>query len=478
MEALSSTPYALGRANIRPALVLTILCSSVFMAALDMFIVNIALDEIGRDVGQVSLSDLSWVLNGYTIFYGALLVPAGRLVDRYGRKAGFLAGLALFTLTSLGCALSSNLTWLVIFRCLQAAGAAVLTPASLGLVLTTMPPEQRARSVRIWASTSSLAGAAGPVIGGLLVDTSWRWIFVLNLPIGVAAAIAALRFLPNPRPEASSRMPDLIGGALLIVAIGSLALGLEKAHDWGWTSSTTLLCSAVVVVGLVAFLVRSARHPAPVLDLSLLRHRVFAWSNIAAFLMSVAFGAELLSVILFLQQRWQWSALKTGLAIAPGPCMVPIFAIVSSRLSKRFSAGSVAALGTMMLAAGPLLLLVSAGENPTYAASLLPGWLLIGVGMGLSLPTIFASATSELPRDQTATGSAVVNMARQMGFVIGTSAFVVILGSSAASSDPDRAFWNVWWFSAATALVAAMASLGIGRQESGAAEAPGAVEAP
>lgn len=464
MEALSSSsPYALARPNARPALVLLILCSSVFMAALDMFIVNIALDDIGRDVGQASLSDLSWVLNGYTIFYGALLVPAGRLVDRYGRKAGFLVGLGLFTLASLGCALSNNLTWLVVFRCLQAAGAAVLTPASMGLVLTAMPPEQRARSIRIWASSSSLAGAAGPAIGGLLIDASWRWIFVINLPIGVAAAIAAFRFLPNPKPESSSRLPDLLGGAILIVAVGALALGLVKAPDWGWTSNLTLLSSAVVVVGFVAFLVRSARHPSPVLDLSLLRHRVFAWSNVSAFLLSVAFGAELLSVILFLEQRWHWSALKTGLAIAPGPCMVPIFAAVSARLSKRFRPGSIAALGTLMLAAGPLLLLFSANASSTFAVSVLPGWLVIGVGMGLALPTIFASATVELPRDQTSTGSAVVNMARQMGFVIGTSAFVVILGSGVAPLDPDRTFWNVWWFSAATGLVATLAALCINR---------------
>ena len=170
----------------RPGIVLLVLSLAAFMASLDVFIVNVAFDDIGRDFPGTGLAELSWVLNAYTIVYAALLVPAGRIADRYGRKGAFLIGLALFTVASAACALAQGIWWLVAFRVLQAVGAAILTPASLGLVVSTMPAAVRARSVRIWAATAAL----GPAVGGLLVEASWRWVFLVNVPVGVAALIA------------------------------------------------------------------------------------------------------------------------------------------------------------------------------------------------------------------------------------------------------------------------------------------------
>ncbi|WP_164020603.1 MFS transporter [Pyxidicoccus trucidator] len=442
-----------------PGIVLAILCSAVFMATLDMFIVNVALGDIGTDLGQSSLSHLSWVLNGYTIFYGALLVPAGRLTDSFGRKAGFQVGLALFTLASLGCALSGNLWVLVAFRCLQAAGAAVLTPASLGLVLTVLPAETRTRSTRIWASSGALAGAAGPVVGGLLVDTSWRGIFLLNLPIGVAAILTAARFVPSVKQQ-RAHLPDFLGSALLIVAIATLALGLSEAPGWGWGSTAATLCWVITVAALGAFVFSSARHPSPVIELSLLKHRTFAWSNLTVLLLSVAFAAELLSGILFMQQRWHWSALQTGLAVAPGPCMVPLFAMVGQRLGRRYSVGVVTGLGALMMALGPALILLGLGPEAGYLTAILPGWLLTGAGVGLAFPTAIASATAELPPHQSSTGSAVVNMGRQVGMALGTSLLVVILGEAGATGQLAP-FIHGWWFAILVALVAAVSALGI-----------------
>ncbi len=172
------------------------------------------------------------MLNGYAIVYAALLIPAGRFSDRFGRKTGFLIGLVIFTLASLADAVAPSLWTLVAFRVLQAVGAAALTPASLGLLLTVLPPARVAGAVKIWATTSSFAAAFGPVVGGALVEASWRWIFLINLPVGIVAGIAALRLVPDLRQQVRARVPDLLGVALLIIAIGALSLGLVKSGDW------------------------------------------------------------------------------------------------------------------------------------------------------------------------------------------------------------------------------------------------------
>lgn len=445
-----------GRIAPRPTAALVVLCAAVFMAALDMFIVNVALVDIGRDFGRGSLADLSWILNGYTILYGALLVPAGRLADRFGKKQAFLVGLALFTLASVACAASPGLWSLVAFRGLQAAGGAVLTPASLGLVLTVLPAESRARAVRIWTASGALAGAAGPVLGGLLIAVSWRWIFLVNLPIGAAACLAAARWIPAPPREASRRWPDLLGGLFLVAAIGALVLGLVDVPERGWWSPVSGACWTIAAAALAGFVHRSARHPAPIVDLAMLRHRTFAWANVAVLLASVAFAIELVSIVLLLQQRWRWSVIATGLAIAPGPCMVPIFALVGQRLARRFPIGVIAALGAAAMAAGALLF--AALGDGSYAGGALPAWLVCGVGVGLAFPSIFAAATSGLPAHQAATGSAVVNMARQLGLALGTSALVAIAGLAAAGGAANPLLGG-WWFAGGAAVAAGLAAL-------------------
>src|ERR1700712_5347102 len=246
---------------VRPGAVLAVLSAAAFMASLDLFIVNVAFDDIGRDFNGVSLSDLSWVLNGYAIVYAALLVPLGRLADRYGRKPGVLPGLGIFPAASLACAASPGPWSLVGFRTVQAAGAALLTPTSLGLLVNATPIERRVRAVRIWAATGALAAAVGPAVGGVLVEASWRWVFLVNIPIGIAALAFAVRLVPESRDEKVGRIPDLIGAAVLALSIGALSLGLVKAPDWGWGSTATLAAFAVALVGAAVFAWRSLHHP-------------------------------------------------------------------------------------------------------------------------------------------------------------------------------------------------------------------------
>ena len=432
---------------------------AAFMASLDLFIVNVAFPAIEQDFGGASLSGVSWVLNAYAVVYAALLVPLGRLADRYGRKAGFLLGLAVFVLASAGCAAAPGLGWLVACRTLQAAGAALLTPTSLGLLLHAVPADRRARAVRIWAAIGALAAAAGPVVGGLLVAASWRWVFLVNLPIGLAALVFAARVVPESRDPAPGPLPDLAGAGLLAVAVGSLALGLVEAPDRGWGSPRTLGALAVSVLTLAAFWRRSLHHRAPVVEPALLAVRAFAWSNATALVFGAAFAGNLLVNILWMQEVWSYSALRTGLGVAPGPLMVPVFAAVAQSVAHRVPVGRIAAAGCVLLGGALALSVVLLGADPAYARELLPCSIIGGAGVGLALPTILSSATSDLPPARAATGSAVVNMSRQVGSALGVSLLVAVLGTPVGYPAVHAAFDHARWALAATALLAAVAAV-------------------
>lgn len=441
--------------------ILVVLSTAAFMASLDLFIVNVAFAAIARDFHGESLGNLSWVLNGYAVLYAALLVPLGRLADRYGRKAGFLAGLALFTAASAACAASPNLWSLVAFRGLQAVGAAALTPTSLGILLAATPAAGKVKAVRIWAAIGALAAAFGPVVGGLLVQADWRWVFLVNLPVGIAGWFAAIRWVPDSRDASVERVPDLVGAAYLAVGVGALALALVKGPDWGWASAADTGSFVVAIVATAAFWLRSGSHDLPVIELALLRVRAFAWSNATAVLFNAGFGAGLLGMVLWLQDAWHYSPIRTGLAIAPGPLMVPLFAAIAQRLAKRVPPGVLAAAGCLLFAAGTLIVAESVGAHPSYAADVLPGWIIGGVGVGLAFPTIMSAATADLPPARSATGSAVVSMSRQVGLVLGVSLFVAIVGTPTGYNAIHQVFQHAWWMVAGATVAASVTAIGM-----------------
>ena len=444
--------------SVRIGPLLAVLSGAPFVASLDLFVLNVALGDIGTSYPGSSLGELSWVLSGYAIVYAALLVPLGRWADRIGRRRGFLAGLGLFTAASAACALSPSLWVLVVCRLFQAVGAAALTPASLGLLVSAVPEARRAGAVRIWAATGAAAAAFGPVVGGLLVEVSWRWAFLINVPIGILLLAVARRVVPDIRPVDSGTRLDLAGAALLTLGIGALALGLVQGPEWGWADVRILAAFVVAAGALLLFAHVNARHPAPLIEPSLLAVRSFSWSNVTALIFSATFAAGLLANVLWVQQVWGYSALRTGLAVAPGPLMVPLFAAVGQVLARRFTPGAIAAAGCVLWGAGAGLVLATVGPEPEYATALLPGWLIGGVGVGLALPTILSAATAQLPPTRTATGSAIVTMSRQLGTVLGISVLVAILG---AGDDAVSAFRFSWWTIAAVAVVAALAAGGM-----------------
>ena len=393
----------------RAAVVTAVLVGSAFLTGVDLFIVNVAFDDIGRDFATrgdaPSLSQLSWVLNAYAVLFAALLVPMGRLTDRYGRRGGFVAGMALFTIASAACALSTGVWELVAFRGLQAVGAAAMTPASLGLLLAALPPERKAPAARLWATTGALAAAFGPAVGGGLVQLSWHWAFWINVPIGVVLIVTALRFVPDVRHNVGAPRPDLTGALVLAVAVGALVLGLVEGPEWGWASTGVLVSFAVAVVGLAVFAWQTAHHVSPVIDPALLRVRAFAWANVATLVFNTGFGVSLL-----------------------------------------------VALGALVSALGATVMALSVSERPSYWTTFLPGWALMGIAVGLVMPNLIAAATSTLRPEQASTGGGIISMSRQLGLVLGVSVLVSIFSGSAAPIDKITVAWTVV---AAVSLVAA-----------------------
>jgi EmrB/QacA subfamily drug resistance transporter len=434
----------------------------VFMASLDLFIVNIAFPDLERDFAGTSLADLSWVLNAYAIVFAALLVPAGRISDRAGRKRGFLFGLALFTLASALCAAAPSPGVLVGARVLQAAGAAFLVPTSLGLLLPEFPPSERATAVGAWAAVGGVAAAAGPPVGGLLVELSWRWVFVVNVPVGLVTFAVAARALREYREERGAPLPDLLGAAMLASGIGALALGIVKGPDWGWGDARVMGSFAAAAALVALFVWRSAHHRAPVVELEMLRVRSFALANLGAFLFFAGFSAMLLAGVLFLTGVWGYSVLEAGLMLVPGPFFAALFSFPAGKLGDRFGQRAVGVPGALLFALGTAWWVWQVGPERAYAAEILPGMIVTGIGVGLTIPSLSSAAAASLPPHRFATGIAVFGMSRQIGAALGVAILIAIVGTPAAGEAVD-AFADGWTFIALTSVGAALAAAALGR---------------
>ena len=325
-----------------PNIVLATLALASVMSVVNLFIVNVALHTIETHLHS-SLSNVAWVLNAYALFFGALLIPAGRFSDKIGQKTVFMLGLFIFTIASLACAVSPDLWVLIAFRCVQAIGAAMLIPSSLGLVLTTMPPARVNSSVRLWAVSGAAAGAIGPVLGGLLTSLSWRWIFLINLPIGIAAIALTWKVIPFVRHDFSTKMPDLIGSLMVILTIGAISFGLLNGHTWGWGNGRIIASWVVAVLSAVGFVISTRRAAVPVIDPQMFRSRVFSAANISIVIGAAIFGMQLLGMSLFLQQAWHWSTTDTGLGIAPGPAAIVMSSFLAQKLNEKLPVGLVVA---------------------------------------------------------------------------------------------------------------------------------------
>ncbi|MBO9531916.1 MAG: DHA2 family efflux MFS transporter permease subunit [Solirubrobacteraceae bacterium] len=443
----------------RRAKVAALVSTGVFMASLDLFIVNVAFPDIAASFSGSSLGGLSWVLNAYAIVFAAALVPAGRWFDRVGRRRGFLGGVALFGVASAVCAAAPSLEVLVAARVLQAVGAAMLLPTSLGLLLPEYAPEQRAGAVALWSAVGGVAAAAGPPIGGLLVELSWRWVFLVNVPIALAAVLIGRSLLVERRDPHPGPTPDLLGAGVLAGAVALLTWGIVEAPDHGWLGARTLVGAAAALVLAAAFIARSRHHAAPVVPPEIIRRRAFAFSTSASLLFYVAFSAMLLNGVLVLSGVWGYSTLETGFGLVPGPAMAALVASRGGGLGARFGQRNVAALGALVFAIGGFIPFTQLTDDPAYVTAFLPGMLVGGFGVGLVLPSMAGAAFGGLPPALMSTGIAVFSVARQVGSALGVALLVAVLGDLAGGGA--EAAKHGYLLQVGVALAAGLVALGI-----------------
>lgn len=443
----------------RAWLILAVTSLATFAAALDTSIMFMAFPDIGATFSDVTRAHLSWVINSYTIIFAALLVPAGRLADRVGRKKVFLGGVGIFTIASMLCGAAPSPEALIAARVLQAVGGALLSPASLAIVLNSFPASKRAVAIAIWAGVGALAAGFGPSAGGVVIDTlGWRWAFYMNLPVGILALVAGYRILRESRSDDPETTPDLLGIPLLIASVGLLALGIVQSDEWGWGDSRTLAAFAAAGVILPVFLWRSATHKSPTLDLKLFKDHNFRIANVASISFAVAFSAMFFGLVQFLIYVWHYSILEAGLTIWPGPITAALTAAPAGRMVDRVGYRVILPLGALFFAAGSGWLMWRAETDPNLWGVWLPSAILTGVGVGMAMPSLSSAAVRSLPQNRYAVGSAVNQTIRTIGSVFGVALAIALLGNLAPASVLDS-FDRVWALMIGCALFAGAISL-------------------
>jgi EmrB/QacA subfamily drug resistance transporter len=441
--------------------ILAVTSFAVFATALDTTILYVAYPDVQKTFAEVSRADLSWAINAYTIVFAALLVPAGRLADRVGRRKVFFAGVVLFTVASALAGAAPSAPALVAARAVQAVGAAALLPSSLALVLGEFPREKRAMAVGIWGAVGALAAATGPTLGALIIEAaSWRLAFFVNLPIGAMTIFLGSRLIGESKDADAAQRQDVLGIPLLIAGVGALALGIVQGDEWGWSGVPTLAAFGASVVILPLFVLRSATYHSPALDLTLFANRNFRWANLATASFGVAFAAMFLGTVLFLTNVWQYSVLQAGLLIAPGPFIAALVAGPAGRAADKVGHRPMLVAGGLIFAAANVWRVLGTDLEREILNLWLPSLVLTGVGVGLTLPTLSSAAVHGLPANRFAVGSAVNQTVRQIGSVLGVALVIALLGSS-NPSELLEAFDRIFYLLAAGGVATAIFSLAI-----------------
>ena len=452
-----------------PMTVLGVSSLGVFIAFVDATIVNIAFPDIALSFPDASLSGLSWVLNAYNIVFAAFLVAAGRLADLLGRRRIFLAGLLVFTLSSALCAIAPSPGFLIAARVIQALGAALMVPSSLGLVLEAFPLDRRAHAVALLTAIGALAAGIGPSLGGFLIELSdWRLVFLVNVPIGIAAYVLSRKHLVESRAPGRRRVPDLLGSVMFAGAIATLVLGVVQGEEWGWTDWRVLASFGSAIALTLAFAQRCTWHRAPVLDLTLLRIRTFSTANSMTVVASAGFYGYTLINVLFLTRVWDYSILEAGLALTPGPFVAAAVAGPSSKLAEKHGHRVVLFVGGLVWATAVMWLVTQVGMQPAFVAEWLPATILLGIGAGITFPNLSGAAIASAPGESFATATGLNSVARQVGAALGVALVVAILGTPTAATAAD-AFDDAWTFGASCFVLTALGCLLLARLEVGGA---------
>jgi EmrB/QacA subfamily drug resistance transporter len=430
MTATVSLPAKVSRAeSTNRWLVLLIACLAQFMVVLDATVVNVALPSIQRGL-HFSQANLLWVVNGYTLIFGGFLLLGGRMADLLGRKRLFIAGVALFSLASLLNGLAQSSGILVAGRALQGLGGALVSPAALSIVTTTFTnQEERTKALGVWSAIAAGGGAAGLLLGGVLTDlASWPWIFIVNVPVGLATLALALRYVPESRADVHHRSFDVAGALTVTGGLVVLVFTIVKAQSFGWGSPRTLGLGAAAVALLVAFVFIERRSPAPLVRLDIFRVRSLAVADTVMLLVASGLFGMFFFASLYVQEILGYSPLRAGLAFLPVTAGIVIGAGIAQQLIRRVGVRNVA-IGGIAIATAGMAVLTQLPVHGSYLGNLLVGLLPMSIGMGLAFVPITLLGTGGVSRDDAGLASGLFNTAQQVGGSLG----LAILSTLAAS---------------------------------------------
>jgi EmrB/QacA subfamily drug resistance transporter len=411
-------------------LVLAVLCVGVFMLLLDGTIVNIAIPSILTAFGT-TFSGVEWVMNAYLLVFAVLLITTGRFGDLYGRKLVFIIGLALFSLSSLACGFAPSIGWLIGFRALQGLGGAMMMPTTLSIITNVFPPHERGKAMGFWGGVSGFSLAIGPSLGGILVDAaSWRWIFFINVPIGIILLVLALRYVPESTDPSSVKQIDYPGVAVLTGSLFALTFALIEGQKYGWTSGLILGLFAATVVGLAVFVLIQRRQLQPLMQLSLFKDRTYSVTNVVGLILSFAMMGVFFLLPVFLQAVLGYSAIKAGLVMTPLAAAVIISSPASGILSDRIGPKWLMLSGMLVAAIGFFLTRQAMVVGASWSSLVLP-FAVSGFGIGMVMPPMTSAVMGSVPAEKAGQASGVISSMRQVGSVLGIAVMGAVLQNRA-----------------------------------------------
>ena len=455
----------------RKGLALLLLAAAQFVVVLDASIVNVALPSMGRDL-EFSQEDLSWVVNAYTLAFGGFLLLGGRLADLLGRRRLFVAGLILFSLASLAGGLAQSPGWLVAARAVQGLGAAILSPAALSIVTTTFAEgAERNRALGVWGAVAGSGGAAGVLFGGLLTEyAGWEWVLFVNVPIGLAAAFASFRVLPESRMT-GPRHFDTAGAVTITAGLTLLVYALVDTVDVGWGSTQTITLIAVALALIAGFVAIELRSKSPLVSFGIFRNRTLTGANVVGLLVAMALFSMFFFVSLYMQQVLGYDALKAGLAYLPLALGIIVSAGVASQLVTRVGFKPTLIAG-LLLTAGGLIWFSQVSPDGEYLTDILPASLLAAAGLGFAFVPMTIAAVSGVSGREAGLASGLINTSQQVGGALGLAVLATIANSrtedvmAQAGGDPQalptaltEGFQNAFAVGAGFAIVGALLAM-------------------
>ena len=410
------------------------MCLSMFMIMLDSTVVNVALPSIQRDL-KTSVNQLEWVVNGYTLSFAALLVTGGRLGDIFGRRLIFMIGVVVFALSSATAGLAQDPTMLIVSRISEGIGGALMMPATLSIITDAFAAEERGKAIGTWAGVSGLALSFGPLAGGFLTEqVTWRAIFYINVPIAAIALIAALTVVRESRDEKAERTIDYAGVVLLTVGLTAFVLALIQGNEWGWGSGREIGLLVGGAVATVLFLINESRVAAPIVDFNFFRSRNFVGANTVATIISFAMLGSFFFLAIYLQDLLGYSALETGVRFLPTTVVIVIIAPLAGRAADMIGSRWPMVLGLAITSVS--LYLFSRVDASTTYNDLLPAWILLGIGIGMTMSPMSTAAMNAVDVDKAGVASGTLQMFRMVGGTIGVAATGAIFQSKLGDFNP------------------------------------------